>query len=73
VKEEIEFEILLKIISGSKAPIQWVREKGVSRGGGGGGGGGKRPGFAVDHSLPFSVELKNVWSYNSSHPLAFME
>ena len=34
--------------------------------GGGGGGGVKWPGRDTDHLLPFSVEVKNEWSYTTA-------
>jgi hypothetical protein len=43
------------------APIQWVTgtlSQGV-----------KRPGCEADHSPPFSAEVKNAWSYTSTHPI----
>jgi hypothetical protein len=29
----------------------------------------KRPGLQVDHSPPSSAEIKNAWSYTSTHPI----
>jgi hypothetical protein len=29
----------------------------------------KRPGHEADHSLPFSAEVKNAWSYTSTPPI----
>jgi hypothetical protein len=31
----------------------------------------KRPGREADHSLPFSAEVKNAWSYISTPPYVF--
>jgi hypothetical protein len=32
----------------------------------------KRPGREVDHSPPFSAEVKNAWNYNSTPQYVFM-
>jgi hypothetical protein len=32
----------------------------------------KQPGHAIDHSLPSSAEVKNVWSYTFTPPYLFM-
>jgi hypothetical protein len=32
----------------------------------------KRPGREADHSRPASAEVKNLWTYTSTPPYAFM-
>jgi hypothetical protein len=43
----------------TQPPIQWVP-------------GMKLPGREVDHSYPFSAEVKNTWRYTSTLPYVFM-